>query len=224
MSFLRAHISFGAHQIGEIYMYKLYGKGQNRWVKPYWTLRELGVDFEEVPVNLVAGETRTPEFKAINPYGKLPAFVDGDFKLYESSAICTYLADKHCDNQLIPKAGTHDRGIHDQWMSFITSELEQPLWTLTKFAFMYPEAPQRQAAEAQAKNDFAKIAKITNDQVSHFLVGQKFSTADICMAYTLRWATSERVFGQSLLLDFPNLKAYLAEMTARPKFPKHLYL
>lgn len=120
--------------------YKLYGSVGSRWVKPYWTLKELGVPFEAIPTSITRGDTIKPEFLAINPYGKIPAFVDGDIRLFESSAICTYLADKHADKGLIPKEGTPERAQYNQWVSTITTELEQPIWTMTKYAFMYSEA------------------------------------------------------------------------------------
>jgi Glutathione S-transferase, N-terminal domain len=68
-------------------MMKLYGFPPTRSIRVLWTLRELGVDFELVEVNLMAGENRRPEFLALNPAGKLPVLVDGDFVLTESVAI-----------------------------------------------------------------------------------------------------------------------------------------
>jgi hypothetical protein len=63
---------------------KLYGFPPTRSIRVLWMLRELGVDFEFVNVNLVAGENRRPEFLALNPAGRLPVLVDGDFVLTES--------------------------------------------------------------------------------------------------------------------------------------------
>ena len=50
-------------------MIKLYGAGPSRWVKCYWTLRELDLAFEPVSVSVLKGETRTPDFLAKNPFG-----------------------------------------------------------------------------------------------------------------------------------------------------------
>jgi glutathione S-transferase len=99
-------------------MIKLYGAGPSRWVKCYWTLRELDVPFESVSVSVLKGETRTPEFLAKNPFGKLSVMEDAGFRLRESSAICTYLAEKHPDKGLLPKAGSRERALVNQWMSF----------------------------------------------------------------------------------------------------------
>jgi glutathione S-transferase len=74
---------------------ELYEFGPTRSIRVRWTLQELGVEFEPVTVNMLAGEHRPPEFLAINPAGKLPALVDGDLVLTESIAIVLYLAEKY---------------------------------------------------------------------------------------------------------------------------------
>ncbi len=81
---------------------KLYEFGPTRSIRARWALQELGVDFEPITVNLVAGEHRRPEFLAINPAGKVPVLVDGDLALNESVAIVLYLADKYPTKRLIP--------------------------------------------------------------------------------------------------------------------------
>ena len=58
-------------------------------------LAHLGIKYERIEVDSNAGDTQTPEFLKINPNGKVPAMVDGDFKLFESMAINLYLAAKH---------------------------------------------------------------------------------------------------------------------------------
>src|SRR5262245_6206158 len=117
-------------------MITLYGSGVSRWVRPYWLLQELDVPFEPKLVSVRKGEHRSPEFLAVNPFGKLPALVDGDLTLIESAAICTYLGDKYAEKALIPKTGTRARALHDQWVSFAITELEQPLWRIARNTFV----------------------------------------------------------------------------------------
>ena len=74
---------------------KLYEFAPTRSIRARWTLQELGVEFEAITVNLMAGEHRRPEFLKINPAGKLPVLVDGDTVLTESIAIVVYLAEKY---------------------------------------------------------------------------------------------------------------------------------
>ena len=81
---------------------KLYEFAPTRSIRARWALQELGVGFEAVTVNLMAGEHRDPRFLAINPAAKLPVLVDGDRVLTESVAIVLYLAEKYPDRGLIP--------------------------------------------------------------------------------------------------------------------------
>src|SRR5499427_2146641 len=79
---------FTRHQLGNAM--KLYEFAPTRSIRVRWTLQELGVDFEAITVNLLAGEHRSPAFLKINPAGKLPVLVDGDVVLTESVAIVLY--------------------------------------------------------------------------------------------------------------------------------------
>jgi glutathione S-transferase len=76
-------------------MLKLYGGARSRASIIQWYLEELGVPYEFILLDMQAGEHRQPEFLAINPMGKVPAIVDGEFKLWESGAILFYLAQKY---------------------------------------------------------------------------------------------------------------------------------
>jgi len=83
---------------------KLYEFGPTRSIRVRWTLQELGVDFDPIRVNLLAGEHRRPDFLKINPAGKIPVLVDGDLVLTESVAIVLYLAEKYAERGLLPRA------------------------------------------------------------------------------------------------------------------------
>jgi len=110
---------------------KLYEFAPTRSIRARWTLQELGVDFEAVTVNLLAGEHRSPAFLKINPAGKLPVLVDGDVVLTESVAIVLYLAEKYRDKGLIP-IDLCERAQMIRWLLFTTTELEQPLWRIAR--------------------------------------------------------------------------------------------
>ncbi len=117
---------------------KLYGFGPTRSLRALWGLRELGVEFEFVPVNLLAGENRRPEFLALNPAGKLPVLVDGDSVITESAAIVLYLAEKYPDKGLLP-TDLRERAQVYRWVMFAMTEIEQPLWRIAKHTFLLPE-------------------------------------------------------------------------------------
>lgn len=58
-------------------------------------LEEFGLDYEMLPTDIFKGAQHTPEFRAINPNGKVPAIVDEGVRVFDSNAILLYLADKH---------------------------------------------------------------------------------------------------------------------------------
>ncbi len=199
-------------------MITLYGYSRSRWLKPYWTLKELGVAFTAKDIRPDLLKSEHPEVLALNPFAKLPVLVDDDFAVFESSAICTYLADKYPEKKLSPKPGTRDRAIYDQWISLASTDLEQPLWRIAKHSFLYPVEKRSVADQELAREDFLKEASVLEKQISTYLVGDTFSVADIVMAYTLNWAN-----GYGLLHDLPQISAYLTKHKARVSFPNELF-
>ena len=85
----------------------LYGSTMSPFVRKVTTFAaEKGVDLELKPTRLADDN---PEFRAASPFGKMPALVDGDYSLADSSAICHYLEAKHPEPALIP-ADPRERG------------------------------------------------------------------------------------------------------------------
>ena len=194
---------------------QLYEFGPTRSIRVRWTLQELGVPFESVPVNLVAGEHRRPGFLAINPAGKLPVLVDGDFVLTESVAIVLYLAEKYPDKGLIP-TDLEQRADANRWLLFAATELEQPLWRISRHTALYPEHLRLPGDVAIARQEFKDMAAVLERHMNgrQFVVGDRATVADFVTAYTLDWAGE-----QQLLEGFPRLRAYMERMYDRPKAP-----
>ena len=199
-------------------MMKLYGFPPTRSIRVLWMLRELGANFEFVNVNLVAGENRSPQFLALNPAGKLPVLVDGDFVLTESVAIVLYLAEKFADKGLLP-AKLEARAQVNQWLLFTATELEQPLWRIARHTAIYPKDKRLPDEVTLARQDFQDMAAVmeAHMQGRQFLVGATVTVADIVAAYTLDWANEVH-----LLEDFPTLKGYFERMYTRPKAPPRI--
>src|SRR5579859_738057 len=138
---------------------KLYGFSATRSLRALWGLKELGLDFEYVPVDLVKGEHQTPDFLKINPAGKVPVLIDGDLVLPESAAIILYLAEKYPEKGLIP-TDLEVRAEMYRWIMFSVTELEQPLWRITKHSFLLPEERRSPADIELAREDFVAMAKV----------------------------------------------------------------
>jgi len=200
---------------------KLYGFPPTRSVRVLWTLRELDVDFEFVNVDPSRGELRRPEFLAVNPAGKLPVLVDGDFVLTESVAIVLYLAEKYPEKGLLP-AGLRARAEVNRWLLFCATELEQPLWRITRHRLLYPPEKRLAAEIPIAREDFLDMAAVLERHMEgrQFLVGDKATVADFVAAYTLDMAS---VMDELELLDgLPRLRAFMERMYERPKAPPRI--
>jgi glutathione S-transferase len=192
---------------------QLYELGPTRSIRVRWTLQELGVPFESVLVNIPKGEHHRPEFLKLNPAGKLPVLVDGDRVLTESVAIVLYLAEKYPAKELLP-ADLAERGQAYRWLLFAATELEQPLWRITRNTSLYAEEERQPSDVAIAQREFREAAAIASDHLNGraFVAGDRFGVADVVMAYTLDWGHEVK-----LLQKFPVLEAYIERMYERPQ-------
>jgi glutathione S-transferase len=197
---------------------KLYEFAPTRSIRVRWTLEELAVEFEAIPVNMLAGEHRSPAFLKINPAGKLPVLVDGDLVLAESVAIVLYLAEKYREKGLIP-IDLQQRAQLMRWLLFTTTELEQPLWRIARHTTIYPESKRLPGELALARDDFADMASVLEEYMSgrKFVVGDTATVGDFVLAYTLDMAKTAKV-----LNGLPRLEAYMEEMYARPCAPMRI--
>lgn len=187
----------------------LYGFGPTRSARCRWTLLELGLPFEERDDRALVG---SDELRALHPQAKLPALsVDGR-ALFESAAICTYLADIEGNNTLISPAGSWERALHDQWVSFVLTEMEAWLWSSMKHKSFYAEADRVPAVLPANEREFHNGATSLNQALADcdFLVNKQFSVTDIIVGWTVNWGRR-----QGLLEPYDNLKAYLERLFAR---------
>jgi glutathione S-transferase len=197
---------------------KLFEFGPTRSIRVRWTLQELGVDFEAVTVNLVAGEHRSPAFLKISPTGKVPVLVDGELVLTESIAIVLYLAEKYIDRGLLPTEVGQKAQVN-RWLLFAATELEQPLWRIARHTALYPEPKRLPADLTLAREDFKPMAAVLEEHLGgrQFVVGNTVTVADFVLAFTLDWANEVR-----LLDGFPVLRAYMERMEERPQAPPRI--
>jgi glutathione S-transferase len=197
---------------------KLYGFAGTRSQRALWGLREVDADFEYVSVNLLAGERKQPEFLRINPAGRVPVLVDGDQIIPESAAIVLYLADKYPEKGLLP-VDLDERAQVYRWTLFAVTELEQPLWRITRHTFLYPPEKRSPADIELAKEDFTTMAAILDKHLEgrEFIVGERLTVADCVTVYLIDWANEV-----GLLDPFPRLQAYLERLYARPEAPQRI--
>ena len=179
-------------------MLKLYGGARSRASIVQWYLEELNIPYEFVLLDMAAGEHQQPEYLAINPMGKVPAIVDGDFQLWESGAITLYLAEKYGNmaNSLA------ERSIMNQWVLFANSTLATGLFV-----------------EASRDKETPKLLTPLNQMLTSqpYMLGQEFTVVDIAVGSMLAYAT------MMLPIDFspyPAVVDYIKRIKERSAFQK----
>ncbi|MDH3450937.1 MAG: glutathione S-transferase family protein [Gammaproteobacteria bacterium] len=198
---------------------ELYGVASSRARRALWTLEEIGAEFTFHKVDVGKGEHRQPAFLAINPNGKVPVLVDGDLTLFESGAICNHIALQHPQAHLLPEPGSRDAALCQQWLFWVVSELEQPLWNMAKHRFVLPQELRLPAMLEVAAFEWRRPAEILAEHLTgrEYMVGESFSLADIFVSHTLNWARGAKVDLRSDVAE-----DYLDRMLARPAFKRTL--
>ena len=199
-------------------MMKLYYSPQSRAARPRWLLEEIGAPYELVRLNLAAGEQRKPQYLAVNPNGTVPTLVDGELTLFESAAICQYLADKFPDQRLAPPLGTPARGLYYQWIHYAMSGLEPPAVTIFLHTIQKPEAERIPALVTEAKQQLAAALGVVDRVLAGrpCILGDQFTAGDVMIGSTLVWAQMMGLLGS----DLQAIPAYMARLGARPAFQR----
>jgi glutathione S-transferase len=191
----------------------LFEFGPTRSARARWTLLELGIPFESIAGLEVIG---SPQLKAVSPLGKVPAIIEDGRGLFESAAICTWLADSHPEKGLIAPSGSWERALHDQWVSFCLAELEAHLWSTHRNTHLYPEHRRLPAVTEQDAAEGRRSLDVLNAHLAGtpFLVGGRFTVTDIIVGFAVNWA---RNLGWATGLA--HCQAYNARLRAMPNCP-----
>lgn len=194
---------------------KVFGVPPTRVLRVLWLLNELDVEYELVPTDPLSGETRSPEFRALNPTSKVPVLVDGDVVVTESAAIQLYLAEKFPERGWIPD-DIAERAQMYRWIFFLVTEIEQPLWRIARNTMIYPEERRVPDDVGNATRECRAMVAVLEKHMQgrEYLVGNRLSVADFNAAYTIDWAREA-----GMLDDAPSLRAFVERMYARPKAP-----
>lgn len=184
----------------------LYHMPQTRGGTTLWMNEELGDVCVVKLVNLKKGEGRMPAFLKINPMGKLPALQHGGVIVTEAAAICAYLADINPAAALAPATSDPKRGVYYRWIFFAPSCIEpMMLDRLGKVT--------RENAASAGHGDYERVMASIEQALAEgpWILGEKFSAADVVMGSTLFFAT---MFGA--IPKEGRVKDYVDRIAARP--------
>jgi glutathione S-transferase len=182
---------------------------------PHIVLEETGVPHELVLVDRANNGHKTPEYLKLNPTGRIPVLVDGDFVLYEAAAICLHLADCYPEANLAPALGTKERGQMYKWLMYLTNTLQPEVLTYHYTARYQPVESAVPAAKALSEEKLGGMFDLIEKELSdgrEWLAGDFFSLADIYLFMNARFC---RMIGNPPKTR-PNLKRLLDAVAVRP--------
>lgn len=190
-------------------MYQVIGGVQSRAFRVMWTLEELGQDYAHIEC-----KPHSPEAMAANPSGKIPALRDGDEVLTDSTAILTYLADKH--GALTHPAGSIARARQDGLTHMVLDEVDAVLWTAARHSFVLPQDRRVPEIKPSLMWEFERNSKRLADRLEGpFLMGDTMTIADIVAAHCLNWA-----FSAKFPIEDERLLTYGKAMRGRDAFKR----
>jgi len=205
-------LSFRAIDVNRgLKMIKFYYSGAPNPMKVALMLEETGLPYEPVPVDTRKGDQHKPDYLAINPNAKVPSIADGDVKVFDSSAILMYLAEK--TGKFLPPKSDKSRAELLSWMFFISSGVGPFSGQSVHFRNYAPEkieyALNRYMYEAQRHYGIveARLAK------QKYMLGDTYTIVDMNL-----WGWARLIpnaLGETYWAKFPNLKRLIDEISAR---------
>ena len=189
--------------------------------KVLWCLAELDIPYHRIDAGMAFGRNDTPEYLAMNPNGRVPTLVDGDYVLWESNSIMRYLNLAYGDGSPIYPRNAKGRAAVDRWLDWTLSTLQpvdRPVfWGLVRT----PPEQRDMAALQQAADAEAAVWRMVEAQLAthRFIEGDQFTIADIALgAFARRWFGVEGVAKP----EQPNMARWFAQFAQRPGFVKFI--
>lgn len=187
------------------------GKGLSRDVRVRWALEEVGQPYDVRLVSFAA--MKEPAYRALQPFGQIPVYVEGDLVLFESGSIILHIAERH--GGLLP-SDENGRARAITWMFAAIGTVEPPILDLVTVKLIEgrePWAAQRlPLVEDRIHTRLHELANQLGDK--EWLEGA-FTAGDLMMIHVL-----QRLKPSGLLSQHPSLTAYIARGEARPAYQR----
>ena len=195
-------------------MLRLYGAARSRGIRVLWMAAELGLEYEHIDYLPRSPGTKTPEYRKLNPNGRVPTIDDDGFILSESMAINMYLAKKH-GSPLYPKDPKHE-ALALQWSLWETDRTDRQLVSYVRHSTELPEAERKPEVAKAMWQECTESLDVLETALakSEWLAGPQFSVGDLNVAGALY---------RGLFLDlskWPKTQAWLKKCWERPAAKK----
>ena len=195
-------------------MLKIYHAPGTRGFRVIWLCEELDVPYQIVPVDMAPAYRATPEWRKLNPVGKVPVMSDGELTMFESGAMVQYVLDKYGNGKLRPAPKADDYGLYLQWIWFAEATFGRPLGEIVNHRREFKDNPLPDIVEEM--KDRSRLAAIAIDNAltgKEWIMGSAFSAADVMLGLTLR--SFMKHMGEELPGQLP---AYRDRLAARPAY------
>ncbi|HET7086550.1 MAG TPA: glutathione S-transferase family protein [Rhizomicrobium sp.] len=191
-------------------MITLYHAPRSRSSRFIFLLEELGAPYQIEKVSIRRGDgSGALDNHNPHPHGKVPVIRDGDTLVYESIAIALYLTDKFPAAGLGPVTGDAKRGAYLTWLAYYAGVME-PAWMS---AFMKTDVPRGTAGWVKTDEVMALINATLSK--SPYILGEKFSAADILIGTTFKL-----FMGSPILPKTDLLESYVQRVVGRPAYAR----
>jgi glutathione S-transferase len=191
-----------------------FARGQVRDLRVRWALEEAGLPYKTRL--LEQGEQDTPEYRALQPFGQVPIFMEDDFVLFETGAIVLHIGER--SEALLPK-DAKARIRATQWVIAALNSIEPFVMNVALIDLFYAEQEwaklRRPSAEAFVRHRLASLSKALGDK--RYLDGDRFTAGDLMMSTVLRI-----LHHTDIVTSDQRLAAYVERCTARPAFRRAL--
>jgi glutathione S-transferase len=174
-------------------------------------LLEKKIPAESVVVDMAARKHREPDYLALNPYGRVPTLVDGDFVLYESTSILNYLEAKYPEPPLVP-SDAEARALVDMHVKLCDLQLSRQTAAVIFPKRFLPKERWDEKAIAQAKGEVEKQVSMLEQTLKdrEYLVADRFTLADLCYIPFIEF------FGLMEITPPPGVAAWAERLLDRP--------
>ncbi|KAI3706122.1 hypothetical protein L1987_76380 [Smallanthus sonchifolius] len=188
-------------------------------------LLEKDVPFQLVPVSMAKMEHKKPDYIKMQPFGQVPAFQDDDITLFESRAICRYIAEKYPNKGTMSLFGTNPlvKASMDQWLEAESQSFIPPSSVLA-FQIVFAPRMKLKQDEALIKQNEAKLVKVLDVYEnrlgsSQYLAGDEFTLADLSHLPNTQFLV-EKTNRAELFTSRKNVSRWWSEISTRPAWKK----
>lgn len=198
-------------------MISIYGSPRSSSGRCFWCLEEVGISYEAKSVSFKERENKSEAYLELNPNGKVPVLVDGDFKIWESMAINFYLADKYKPELL--GRDPMDRGLVQQWTIWSIAELQAPIIDIFIQLVFVPEERRNLEFIKKAQEKLPKLLDVLEKKLSakQYLVSESFTLADLNTASVVNICRDIKFD----ISNYENIKSWLGRVGERAAFKKY---